>query len=708
MHRRHFFFTPSAALATVAAAQAQIPPALQNPDSVTNPPGLEYYLVGNGLIYAGIQSVSNPDTGSQAGVVLMSSAHLNRKFGSLLFQPSRSGLDLSRCAVWVAGKPFTPQPGAVVFSWRYPDGIPTVHLEWQAGPVLVSEDLYCPIGLPALVRGVTLENRSAQPVDARAVVTLRPNTLLMDEYDVDRPNPRIITRGYHRVELSASPGARALEREIEIPFPALAPAARASGYFTLTVDQPAETPLTPAVLQTARQSSVQYWSRFAQVRTGDPALDRLFRSASHIFRAVVAESGKMDGGPWGYNLEWPRDASMSTVASCMVGLPDIGDAMLQRIVSRMVNDQGAALDSSAHRPPELVELDQNGIILHALWSHYAWTGNDAILRRYWPRIRAIADFPLNPVFRDSSTGLVHNSREFWERHSAHGVLPGYELTYQVWNIAGWRKAAQLATLLNDAASARRWTEAANLMEESFLRHPRYSFIRDGRLVKRLLLNGDVQTTLNPPNRDSLPPGMPLRTDPVSYANPDSASVYPFLLGILDPQSPVALRTLEEMETLWNQRWTIGGFGRYNVTGEPDSPGPWPFGSLFITRAYLEAGNSAKVWRTLRWLASVPGGNSGATFEYYGPRPIPPLPPVAIIPWNCAELVTLVVQHLLGVRPDLEGVTIQPRLLDGLDHLSARLLLHNHTLTLNIRRGAQPAKPTRIPHLTRDTTLDITA
>ncbi len=703
MYRRQFFYTPSAALAAASVAQAQIPQALQNPDSVTNPPGLEYYLLGNGLICAGIQSVATPETGAQAGVVLMSSDHLNRKFGSLLFQPSRAGLDLTRCAVWAAAQPFTPQPGAVAFSWRYPDGIPTLHLEWQAGPLFVSEDLYCPIGLPALVRTVTIENRSNQTVDARAVVTLRPNTLLMDEYEVDHPNQRIIARGYHRVELSASPGARALFREVEIAFPSLAPAARASGQFIITVDQPNETPLSPASLSSARQSSVKYWSTFAHVETGDPTLDRLFRSASHIFRAVVANSGKMDGGPWGYNLEWPRDASMSAAASCMAGLPDIGDAVFERIVSRMVNDRGAAMDSSAQRPPELVELDQNGQILHALWTHYAWTGNADILRRHWPRIRAVADFALNPIFRDPSTGLVHNSREFWERHSAHGVLPGYELTYQVWNIAGWRKAAQLAALFDDTASARRWTEAADQMQDSFLHHPRLSFIRDGRLVKRLLLNGDVQTTLTPPNRDSLPPGMPLRTESVSYLNPDSSSVYPMLLGILDPKSPVALKTLEEMETLWNQRWSLGGYGRYNVTGEPDSPGPWPFGSLFIARAYLEAGNSEKAMRTLRWLASVPGGNSGTWFEYYGPRPIPPLPPVAVIPWNCAELVTLVVHHILGIRPDLEGVTIQPNLPAGIESATARLLIKKQPVTVKVTRGA---KPKRIPNPTQPVTVDV--
>jgi GH15 family glucan-1,4-alpha-glucosidase len=417
----------------------------------------------------------------------------------------------------------------------------------------------------------------------------------------------------------------------------------------------------------------------------------MFRMAAHGFRAVVAESGKMDGGPWGYNLEWVRDASMSVAGAVLAGFPEIGAAMLDRILTRMIADNGAALDSSFHRPPETIELDQNGQLLHALWTHWAWTGSDALIRQHWPRIRATADFALDPKFRDPRTGLVKNSREFWERSMGYGVREGYELAYQAWNIAGWQRAAEMARRVGEPASAQRWLDAAALMKKSFLSDPRFSFLDQGRFIKRRLATGDVHATLEPPNREALPPGMPLRVEPVSYCDPDSGSVYPILLGLVDAASPEARRTLESMETLWNQRWTIGGYGRYHVTGEPDSPGPWPFATLFIARAYLEAGDSAKVWRALRWLAGVPGGRTGAWFEYYGPRPIPPLPPVAIIPWTWAEIVTLVVHHLLGVRPDPEGLTIRPRLLDGLNDVSARLRLNGRELRLRIRpTGGEPS------------------
>lgn len=105
---------------------------------------------------------------------------------------------------------------------------------------------------------------------------------------------------------------------------------------------------------------------------------------------MVARSGKMDGGIWQYHLEWVRDAVMSACGATLAGMPGIGEAMLDRIVTRMVNDRGAALDSSSHRPPEIIELDQNGQLLYGLWTHWVWTGNDRLIRAHWKRVRAAA------------------------------------------------------------------------------------------------------------------------------------------------------------------------------------------------------------------------------------------------------------------------------------------------------------------------------
>jgi GH15 family glucan-1,4-alpha-glucosidase len=283
--------------------------------------------------------------------------------------------------------------------------------------------------------------------------------------------------------------------------------------------------------------------------------------------------------------------------------PDLAAAILERIPARMVRDDGAALESSFHRPPETIELDQNGQLLHAPPTHWAWTGDFTLIGDHWSRILALADYPLRPAFRGPAPGLVNNSREFWERSQGHGVRDGYELASQPWNIAERPLAAEMAGPMNDASSAQRWREAAALMKRTFLEDPRYSFIENGRFIKRRLADGRHHATMEPPDRNALPPGMPLRVDPVNYCDPDAASVFPMLLGIADPRGAAARATLESMEALWNQRWSTGGYGRYHVTGEPDSPGPWPFASLFIARSYLEAGDPAKVRRVLRGLSA---------------------------------------------------------------------------------------------------------
>lgn len=679
MKRREFLGTPA-----MAALAAGAEPPSAAPDSVTNPAGLEYFILGNGRMLAGVQWTQTAEAGAQAGIVLMSPEHLNRKTGSLLWH-ARAGLGDTRAVVVVEGKPYTPEPGAAQMAWEETDCVPTVSVRWRAGTCEVAERLWCAGSQAALVREVEVTNRGTAAAEVLVLAVLRGNGLLFDEYESDRESARVEARGYHRLQLAAAEGGRALERGVEVALGRLAAEGRGSARFVLTLEEPAGE-WGAAALKAARTEAAAVWRRQAVVETGDGGLDAMFRAAGRGLRSAVAASGKMDGGLWGYNLEWVRDSSMVAASAVMAGHVETGEAMLDRVLTRLISESGAVLDSSLHRPPETMELDQNGQVLWSLWTHWAWTGSDTLIRKHWKKIRAAADLPLRPEYRDARTGLVKNTREFWERSAPHGVREGYESAYQCWNVAGWEKAAEMARRMGDGESAARWAEASRKMRRSFVGDERFGFIREGRLVKRLLADGTVQKTLEPPRREALAPGMPLREEAVSYCDPDAGSVYPLLLGIVDARGEVGRRTLDGMETLWNQRWTGGGYGRYHVTGEPDSPGPWPFASLFIARAWLEAGEAGKAMRVLRWMESVPGGRTGTWFEYYGPRPVPPLPPVAVIPWIWAEVVTLMVHHVVGVRPDPEGLTIRPRLLEGLDDVRAAVRVGGHPLHVRVRRG----------------------
>jgi hypothetical protein len=327
-----------------------------------------------------------------------------------------------------------------------------------------------------------------------------------------------------------------------------------------------------------------------------------------------------------------------------------------------------------------------------VWSCWAWCGDVGfgLIRKHWKKIVAVAECPLQNIFWDQESRLLKNTREYWERHAVYGIREGYELAYQFFVALGVEKAALMAEKIGDQPLAARWQHAAATIKQAMLTHPRFAMIDEGHLIKRRLASGEVQRTAEIPDRSILPDGTPLKTEPICYLDPDASTALPIAFEFIDPHSDLARQTLAHLETLWNQRWDTGGYSRYHVTSEPDSPGPWPFATLFIARAYHEAGDDAKVSRALRWLSEVQGGAAGSWFEFYGPRPVPPCPQVGIIPWTWAEIIIFFVHHLLGVRPQVDHLLIRPRLLPELKTIQSNLRVRNCRLDLEVRRAENAA------------------
>jgi hypothetical protein len=72
--------------------------------------------------------------------------------------------------------------------------------------------------------------------------------------------------------------------------------------------------------------------------------------------------------------------------------------------------------------------------------------------------------------------------------------------------------------------------------------------------------------------------------------------------------------------------------------------------------------------------------------------VPPYPQVGIIPWTWAELIILVVHHVLGVRPGEGFLSLQPKLLPGLERMEADLPLRGGRLELAVRRARRGEEP----------------
>ncbi|MFH0945005.1 MAG: hypothetical protein V2A76_07390 [Planctomycetota bacterium] len=623
------------------------------PDARTDLRGVDYFFLGNGLVQGAVQ-VDPSGAGTPLGLLLLHPEWFGPKRTALTFDPETG---LAGTVVRIEHPEGTAEPlsGEVDARWTDVDGIPAVRAGWRSGDLSVTETFYCPDRTRArLVREVSLRSKSA----LEGVLATGQGERRLERTVVLRPEEPVVVLLRYDLE----------ERGQDV---------------TWSLDWHEEEGPDP--------EAVRYWTELAALSFDSGAraelLDRLYSSARRQLPAVLSAAGAMDGSIWQYNLEWVRDQANVVVSLCQIGAVETARKMLARLLGKFVTEAGDTVDSSRWRPPAEVELDQNGILLMTAKAYVDWTGDLALVAAHWPKIRALAEYPLRDVFRHGESGLLKNQREYWERHAAYGIEEGMELTYQLFVSLGLLDAAELAGLLGHPEDASRWRAEADRLKQAMLFDPKFSLVERGIFIKRRRPDGTVQETVTP--TAVLPVGLGIDHAGPHYLNPDTASVLPIVTEFIDPRGDLARRTLEDVERLWNQTWDGGGYCRYNVTSEADSPGPWPFATLFVARAYLEAGDDRKVWRILEWLGSVPSGGKACTwFEFYGEKKVPPCPPIGITPWTWAEVLTFFIHHLLGVRPGPDMLELRPRLLEGLDRVEASLAVRGHRLHLTLRRAEE--------------------
>jgi hypothetical protein len=629
-------------------------PARGHPDVRTRLPGVSYFFLGNGHLLAALQVVRGME-GTPLGLLLSDPDRLGPKRAVLTMDPSEGLAPTLLRVTLEGGATFTAGNGAAVF-WSEAAGIPAVEAHWEAVPVRVAERFWCPDrSRPVLVRGLELVNASPYPVTVRLTTGVAGQTL---ESDLQLP-PRMTVRFGMRYEL------RPAERRV----------------VAFWAPEPEPDP-----------AAVAWWGETTRLEFGDPLLDRLFEAARRQLPAVVSAAGVVDASVWQYQREWVRDHAFMAAGLVRAGCLESARSLLERLLVEFVEADGATVDSSEHRPPEEVELDQNGVLLAALALWTDWTGDPGPARRHWAKVAALAEYPLRPDHRHAPSGLLWSAREFWERHAGLGIQSGLELIYQVYTVVGLRAAASLAARLGHSPEAERWTGEAARLLHAVLEDPDWRLHDEGGFFKRRGLDGRRQRTIEPGPLPGLPAGLPLTTPGPHRLDPDTCTCLPIALGLVDASSELAGRTLEGLEILWNQAWGGGGYGRYHVSSEPDSPGAWPFASLFVARACHERGAWSRVRRILEWLGAAPGSEAGSWFENHGPRIAPPFPQVGIPPWTWAEVLDLLVQHLAGVRPGPDELLLRPRPLPGTERISGSLPLRGGRLQLDLRfiPGARPA------------------
>lgn len=620
-----------------------------HPDCRTRLRDAFYFFLGNGLISAAVQ-VSPAGEGSPMGLLVMDPDKLGKKRDALSFDPE-TGLENTMIEFSVNGKHYeTPAGSKIISSWEEVSFIPAVVLSWKKSKIEVTEQFFCPdLHRAALARIIKVRNLTNQKLDSIQIRTGLLGYTIEDTLNLAKEEAKELFFVYELDRIKNQVSVK------QVPSVHIDPGAS------------------------------EYWGKKTRAEFKHTLLDHYFVSSRNQLAAVISRSGTADAGIWQYNREWVRDHSMIVMGLLLTGHHKQARVMLHRLITDFVSHEGGTVDSSERRHPDEIELDQNGELLWVLWNYILWTNDLSLAKDHWDKIEKIAEFPLGDIFRHSPSGLLMNRRDYWERHRIHGIEPGLELAHQFFVSVGLKAAAAIARVLLKNSKAEEWIKEAERLKNVMLHNEKYGLIQNNVLIKRRGPDGKVQGKIHPLLSADLPPGLPLTSPGDHFLNPDTSVVLPIAMNFISPDSELAKNTLESCEELWEQVWEGGGYGRYHYASEADSAGSWPFPSLFVARAWTEAGCQDKVLRILEWLNTIPGSVSGAWFEFYGKRLAPPYPQVGVTPWTWSEMLMLLINHFAGLRLQESSILIKPFFLPGVDVMQLKLLIRKQYVSLKLEK-----------------------
>jgi hypothetical protein len=645
--------------------------------------GREYFVLRSGRAKVVLQ-VDRADVGPAVTHMVFDArdaVQSGKKERAFNFDPE-NGFASSALHVELGGFSFTAFGEQTEWQWIYLDGIPAVEVRWWAGGIRVTERIVALTGVEVFSRTILLEGLNLagdESVYARLSLPhgeFRSSESALVQRD-EKCGSGIVVLGGVKARADEQQGTMAIG-----PL-TVGPRNRVSievlQFFQIPI-QGMEALLARAGSLVAgvaenRKKTQATWELTSTLKTEDKTLQEIYDKARFGLPGMIADDGTMNAGIFQYGRQWVRDTSNSALGAIHAGHFELAHNALQWVMTNLISDEGASASASRYDKPDQEELDQMGELLHALKSYWDWTGDDSLVREHRKKLLALIERPLQPQFRDE-TGMVHDRREFWER----SFDDAYELSYQLFLVLGLRDAAELAPSLGAEDRAARWRREADRTLQAVLSHPTRALVVDGHFIKRRNVTGEVADIV-PAGRGSSP-DVPMRAESHNRLYPDASMALPMAFGLVDPRSALSLKTLGEVERLWNMRWLGGGHERYNSSSQQDTPGPWPFASCFILRASHEAGLYDRSRRVLEWLNTVQGGRTGFWFEE-----IPTLRSNAkfcgLIPWTSGEVALFVVRHVLGIRFESGRLAIRPALYPGSPAVAADLRFRRGRLRLRI-------------------------
>lgn len=370
----------------------------------------------------------------------------------------------------------------------------------------------------------------------------------------------------------------------------------------------------------------QNWVSHGQDKRSSILPDRVhevYNRSLLVLRSMCSENGAMIAssdseieriGGDTYDYVWPRDASWCAIALDQCGYHSITQKFFSFIFD-VITDKGyllhkyypTGLFGSTWHPVPFIQIDQSGIVLHALWNFYETTGDVEFVAQHWPHVLKIATFLAS--WRDKSNNLPHPSWDLWEEREA-------TTTYSAAAVhAGLRAGSNLARLVGLENNALQLYQAANDVKDGI-----FKYLYDPKL-------GRFLRSVNP--RDE--------TVDASLLAVSDFGVVP----VQDARVAGTVKAIEEQ--LW-VKTGIGGVARYSGDGYLKvSPGiignPWILTTLYLSMCHADAGNLARARELIEW-ATARASTSGLLSEQVNPYDGSP---VGVLPlaWSHAAYILAV-------------------------------------------------------------------
>ena len=435
------------------------------------------------------------------------------------------------------------------------------------------------------------------------------------------------------------------------------PGKQASGWWVMTVgfDYEAATKLYKAVLKkgpiTYLQRTASYWQLWSSKEekpcASTPHFLSLYRRSLLILRSQIDNEGAIiaandfDIAQFNrdtYSYMWPRDGALVAATLVDAGYSEISRNFFD-FCHKVITSQGfllhkytpdGSLASSWHgwyaygkkRLP--IQEDETALVLWALWRHFDRFRDVEFIKQHY-RGMVIRAAEWMSEYIDAESGLPKPSWDLWEeRYGVHSWTVA-----SVW--AGLQAAANFAESFGENNYALRYRKTAERMRKeavSMLWHePSGSFVRtiegNGKDVK-------MDTTM------------------------DASLIGLWYFGMLQPDDPKIISTMEAMrERLW-VKTDVGGLARYendyyhqvsqDIKRVPGNP--WFISTLWLAQWYIAKAtvpeDLKEPYRLIEWTANRTL-DSGVMAEQVHPFSNEPLS-VSPLTWSHATYVAAIHQY----------------------------------------------------------------